>query len=192
VIVAGVVAGTTACASQQGMSAGDVTPSGSSLGDLTSAGMMFTDPSIAAVGSASNQDEIQTSRLALERASDARVKAFAQRMIDDHSRVEQQMQSMLQLKGMVPVDNALSLQMKRNLAQTLEELRSRSGAEFDREYMAEQVADHDMTLKTLDTSLIPECDDAQMKSYLRDTVRPAVAMHLQDAKQLHDALMMQH
>lgn len=185
--MAGAAAGTTACASRQGAAmGGDVM----STDAMTSAGAMFADPSIAAVGSASNQEEIQMSRLALERGTDQRVKDYAQRMIDEHTRVEDQMRSMLQTKGMVQVDNALSLQMKRNLPPKLDMLRQMSGHEFDMDFMMRQINAHEMTLLSLDTSLIPEADDAQLKSYLRDTVRPAVAMHLQEAKQLHDALMM--
>ena len=130
------------------------------------------------------------SRVALERGSDPRVKAYAQRMIDEHTRVEEQMRSMMQMKGMVQMDNALSLQMKRNLPPKLDMLRQMSGREFDMGYMMRQIHAHEMTLLTLDTSLIPESQDGQLKSYLRDTVRPAVAMHLQEAKQLHDAMMM--
>ena len=87
--------------------------------------------------------------------------------------------------------NALSLQMKRNLPPKLDMLRAMTGTQFDMGYMMRQIHAHEMTLLTLDTSLIPETDDAAMKTYLSGTVRPAVAMHLQEAKQLHDQLMMQ-
>jgi putative membrane protein len=152
---------------------------------------MFADPNIAAVGSASNQEEIQMSRVALERAQDQRVRTFAQRMIDEHTRVEQEMAAMLQSKGMAPVDNALSLQMKRNLPPKLEMLRGMSGMQFDMGYMMRQIHAHEMTLLSLDTSLIPEADDQALKTYLQSNVRPAVAMHLREAMQLHDQLMMQ-
>ena len=195
-VMAVVAATTTACATRPNMEmgGGDVAAMGS-MGSasgivLTDEGMMFSDASIAAVGSASNQEEIQTSRLALERGTDQRVKSYAQRMIDEHTRVEEQMRSMMQVKGMVAVDNALSLQMKRNLPPKLDMLRQMNGTQFDMGYMMRQVHAHEMTLLSLDTSLIPEADDAQLKSYLRDTVRPAVAMHLQEAKQLHDAMVM--
>ncbi len=152
-------------------------------------GSMFGDPSIAAVGSASNQMEISTSQLALQRAQDAQVRAYAQRMIDEHTRIEQQMQALLARKGLAPQDNALSLQMKRNLPVTLDSLDNHQGRSFDVEYVLHQIHAHDMTLKTLDTSLIPEADDAEMRTMLQQQVRPAVADHLRQAKQLHHALM---
>ena len=149
---------------------------------------MFTDTKIAAVASASNQDEIQTSQVAVERAQDAQVKAYAQRMITEHTQLEQQQQQLLQQKGLAPQENALSLQLKRNLQPTLDSLRAKSGHDFDTEYVLHQISAHGTTLKTLDTSLIPQARDAEMKAMLSQRVRPAVAQHLAEAKRLHDAL----
>lgn len=195
--VVAVVAGATACASGRTMEAsgGDVSPeTGASAAQiqLVTTSALFADANIAAMGSAANQEEIQTSRLALEKAQDANVKAFAQRMIDEHSRVEQQMGQMLSAKGMAPMDNAFSAQLKRNLPPKLEMLRGMSGRDFDMAYVENQVAAHQTTLLTLDTTMIPECDDPEMKAFLQNTVRPAVVMHLQQVKQIHDQLMMGH
>jgi putative membrane protein len=49
----------------------------------------MSDADIAAVASASNQDEIQSSRVAVQKGENAQVKQFAQRMVDDHTRMEQ-------------------------------------------------------------------------------------------------------
>ena len=150
---------------------------------------MFADHSIAAVGSASNQAEIRTGQLALERAEDPQVRAYAQRMIEEHTRLEQQLQALIASKGVAPVDNALSLQMRRNLPVELDSLDDHSGRDFDVAYIVGQIHAHDMALKTLDTSLLPEVDDAQMRTMLQQQVRPAVARHLMEAKQIHHAMM---
>ncbi len=150
---------------------------------------MFADRSIAAVGSAANQAEIRTSQLALERAEDPQVRAYAQRMIEEHTRLEQQLQALIARKGIAQVDNALSLQMRRNLPVELDSLDNHSGRDFDVAYIIGQIHAHDMTLKTLDTSLLPEVEDADMRTMLQQQVRPAVASHLTQAKQLHHALM---
>ena len=151
--------------------------------------VMFADPRIAAVSSSANQDEIQTSQLAVQRAQNAQVRQFAEMMVQEHGRLEQQAQSMLAEKRMVPVDNALSVQRKRNLQVMLDTLRSLSGAAFDREYVLHQIASHMMTLHTLDTSLIPQAQDPQLRTMLQQQVRPAVAAHLQQIKQIHQTLM---
>jgi putative membrane protein len=190
--------GTPATGSAGAGGAGAADASGAASGRNLSAGgapdrpespdEMFTDTKIAAVASASNQDEIQTSQVAVERAQDAQVKAYAQRMITEHTQLEQQQQQLLQQKGLAPQENALSLQLKRNLQPTLDSLRAKSGHDFDTEYVLHQISAHGTTLKTLDTSLIPQARDAEMKAMLSQRVRPAVAQHLAEAKRLHDAL----
>ena len=151
---------------------------------------MFTDTKIAAVASASNFNEIDPSQLALTQAQSQAVKDYARQMIDDHTRFERQMRTMLGSKKVAVEDNALSLQLKRNGPPTLDMLRSKMGAEFDKAYVLQQIESHDMTLMTLDTSLIPSAKDAEMKAMLRDTVRPAVVQHLQRIKQIHDSMAM--
>jgi putative membrane protein len=148
----------------------------------------FADPNVAASASSSNMDEIQTSQLALQRTQNAQVREFAQMMVTEHTRFEQQMQQMLQARGMAPVDNAWSGTLKRHLPPTLEMLRSMNGAQFDLTYMVHQVGAHELTLHALDTTLIPNTTDPAMRTMLRDQVRPAVAAHLVRAQQLVAAL----
>lgn len=175
-----------ACASTVAQSAAGevILPSASDIGS-----MRFTDANIAAVGSSANQDEIQTSRIALDRSRNDAVRAFAQMMIDQHTGVESQMQQLLSRKGMTPMDNQLSTRMKANLAVTLPALQARSGADFDMNYMQHQVDAHTLTLNALDSALIPQAQDAELRMMLTNTVRPAVAMHLERARALHDSLM---
>lgn len=52
---------------------------------------MFTDAKIAATASVSNVSEIQPSQLALQKSQSADVRQFAQRMVDEHTRLEQGM-----------------------------------------------------------------------------------------------------
>ena len=75
---------------------------------------MYTDAKIAATASVSNQSEIQPSRLALQKTGNPQVREFAQRMIADHTRLEQQMQQLLQRKGVTPEHNAYSYQLQQN------------------------------------------------------------------------------
>lgn len=150
---------------------------------------MYTDPKILAVASQSNFNEIEPSQVALERATRPDVRALAQMMIDVHTRLEASARAMAQRKGLVPVDNALSLQLKRNGPPTLEMLRMKRGADFDAAYVLQQIQSHDLTLKTLDTSLIPAARDPELKTMLRDTVRPHVVDHLNRIMAIHHAMM---
>ena len=149
---------------------------------------MFTDAKIAGVASVSNMSEIQPSQLALTKAQNAGVRQFAQRMIDEHVRLEQAMQAMLKQKGVTPEHNGYSYQVHQNLGPMLRELNAASGRDFDRLYMSHQVGSHMATLHALDTSLIPQAKDPQMKAMLQQQVRPAVADHYARALALRDSV----
>ena len=191
----GPVIALSACAgrtAQPGMmdrtASGDVALAGGAPVMPMSATEMFTDPAIAATASVSNQSEIAPSQLALQKATHAQVRAYAQRMIDEHTRFETQMQAMLQQKGMVPAHNAFSYQMQQNLQPMMQELQAASGHEFDVLYVDHLIASHMNTLHALDTSLIPFARDPEMKAMLQQQARPAVAQHYQEVLQLQARL----
>jgi putative membrane protein len=175
----GLVALTAACASSGSMQDGMPSATMSNVG-----GTMWSDANVAAVGHASNMDEIETSRLALQRSQNAQVRQYAQQMIDEHMRVDQQMMEMLRAKGMTMQPNEVAQAAMQATRQTLANLSRRSGMDFDRAYMEHQVMSHRWTLTSLDRTLIPATRDAQMKGFLATTVRPAVAMHLQMAERM--------
>ena len=145
---------------------------------------MFTDATIAATASVSNQSEIVPSQLALQRAQDPQVRDFAQRMAQEHTRLETQMQQLLQQKGVAPMHNAFSYQLDQNLQPMMRELESASGTQFDLLYMDHQVASHMTTLHALETSLIPNARDAEMRTMLQNEVLPTVRQHYQEAIRL--------
>jgi putative membrane protein len=122
---------------------------------------MWADPAIAATASRSNFQEIEPSRLAVQRATTPALKEYAQMMIDEHVALETQMRAMLQAKGVTPQDNGFSLQLHRNLPPMLAMMESKTGVAFDKEYAQHMISSHMLTLHTLDTTLIPETDDAR-------------------------------
>lgn len=157
-------------------------------GAMAPGGVMLSDPNVAAIASASNQFEIQTSQVALQRSQNQQVRQFAQHMITDHTALEQRMQQLLSAKGMAPQDNEISTQLKTNTAATVQSLSARSGADLDRAYMQAQVASHQWTLTSLDNTLIPATRDRDMRAMLQGQARPSVAQHLQQGQQIQSSL----
>jgi putative membrane protein len=176
----------TAAMSPPGTEAPQAAPA-PGTGSQTPVAGELSDPNIAAVASAANQDEIQSSRVALEKGENAQVKQFAQRMVDDHSRMEQEMQALLQSKGITPQDNPQSTQMKQAAQTAIQTLQGMTGRQLDSAYVAHQVRAHQATLQALETMLIPNARDPQMKAML-ETARPAVAQHLADAQKLQGSI----
>jgi putative membrane protein len=147
-------------------------------------GTMLSDPNIAAIAHASNMDEIQTSQAVLQRSQNAQVRQFAQQMVTEHTAADGRMTQMLQAKGMTMQPEATATRLMQATQQTVASLNSRSGMDLDRTYMAHQVQAHQWTLTSLDRTLIPGARDPEMKAFLANTVRPAVAMHLQMAQRM--------
>lgn len=80
----------------------------------------------------SGMKEVELSRLAVERASAAEVKEFARRMVEDHTRNNQELMSLAATKGVT-----LPTAPDTKLRATLDKLGQRTGADFDRAYLKE-------------------------------------------------------
>jgi predicted outer membrane protein len=88
--------------------------------------------------------EVQLGKLAAERASNADVKEFAQMMVQDHSKANEELKK---IAGQLKVTSPTSLNQKHQaLAAKLAKLQ---GAEFDREYMAQMVLGHEEVVNKL-------------------------------------------
>jgi putative membrane protein len=81
--------------------------------------------------------EVELGRLATQKAQSADVKQFGQRMVDDHSRANDQLKPIAQQKG-VQVPTALTGKEKA----LYDRLSKLSGEAFDRAYMKAMVDDH--------------------------------------------------
>ena len=153
----------------------------------TPAAPTVTDPQIAAIVVAANQVDIDAGNLAKERATDPRVKEFAQRMITDHSGVNQAASDLVGKLGVTPEPNPTSQQLTSDGEAKLAELQGQSGAAFDRAYIANEVAYHQAVLDAIDQTLIPSAQNGELKALLEQT-RPAVQAHLDHARQLQTSL----
>ena len=69
----------------------------------------------------------------------------------------------------------------------LENLKGLKGAEFDKAYVAHEVAYHQQVLDAMDQVLIPSAQNAELKALLVK-VRPAFEAHLAHAKKIDASL----
>lgn len=85
--------------------------------------------------------EVESSKLALTKASDPALKAFAQMMIDDHTKANAELKSLIEggsVKGITNVPGDLDGAHQTKMA----ELNALSGAAFDAKYHAAQLDGH--------------------------------------------------
>jgi Predicted outer membrane protein len=120
--------------------------------------------------------EVEMARLALERASSDTVKQYAQRMLDDHSRANEELMQIATSKG---VTLPTTLDAKHTALMT--RLRGMSGAEFDRMYMKEAGVKAHTEMEKLFQREASRGMDADAKAFAAKTL-PVVREHLQMAR----------
>jgi putative membrane protein len=135
--------------------------------------------------------EVEFGKLASERTMDADVKAFAQMMVRDHSRANDELSKIAsQLNIQVPTELD---PMHRELAERLSKVK---GAEFDREYMAAMVKGHEDVAgllrsftssdRPIGTSGRARGEQSLMEWAMK--MMPTVERHLERARQIQQRL----
>ena len=165
----GMVAGAAAQTSNDTMASGN---SASSSGKLAAADRQFIKK--AAEGGLA---EVQLGQLATEKADSQDVKQFGQRMVDDHTKANDQLKQVASQKG-VTVPDKLSPKD----AATKARLEKLSGKAFDRAYMRDMVMDHtkDVSEFRMESK---NAKDPDVKNFASQTL-PTLQDHLKEAKSI--------
>jgi putative membrane protein len=127
----------------------------------------------------SDMFEVESSKLALQRSEKPDVKAFAQRMIDDHTKSTQKLKSVLQTAS---VGTAPATALDRSHQRMLDQLQNASNAQFDRLYMQMQIKGHQDALK-VQQQYGRKGDNDQLRTFASDAA-PMVQDHLAQARQI--------
>jgi putative membrane protein len=121
--------------------------------------------------------EVQLGQLTLQKSNNEQVKQFAQRMIDDHTKLNDQMKPIAQQAG-VPVPQQVS---KKDRA-TLAKMQALSGTDYDQAYIKGMIKDHKQDLSEFQTEASsgqdPNVKDAAAQG------SKVIAQHLQMIQQL--------
>lgn len=125
-----------------------------------------TDPQIAHIAYTAGQLDIAAGELALEKATDPDVRAFAEAMVRDHTAVNEQAVALVTRLGVTPEENPVSAGLSEQAAATRTRLAALDGAAFDAAYVDAEVAFHRTVNDALRTTLIPEADNAELKALL--------------------------
>ena len=145
------------------------------------------DAQIASIVVTANAVDIDAGKLAESKSSNAEVKAFAQRMITDHSGVNKSAVDLVTKLKVTPQDNPTSESLKSGGEKNVANLKGLSGAAFDKAYIDHEVAYHQQVLDAVDKTLIPNAKNEELKALLVK-VRPAFVAHLDHAKMIQAQL----
>ena len=130
----------------------------------------------ARTASSSDDFEVQSSQLALQRSTNPRVRAFAQQMINDHSRTRATLQ---QTAPMLMVSFGI---LDARHAGMLSQLAALNGPSFDRLYAQMQLAGHREAV-ALFSAYAAAGDDPRLVGFARSTL-PHLRHHLAMARRL--------
>lgn len=119
--------------------------------------------------------EVQMGSLAVAKATNADVKAFGQRMVNDHSKANAELAQLAATKGL-----ALPAELGGEHKAAYDHLNSLSGAEFDKAYMKHMVEDHEKDVAEFDKAST-SATDSDVKAWAGKTL-PTLKEHLEQAK----------
>jgi len=142
-----------------------------------------TDPQIAHIAYTAGAIDIAAAKQALAKGSNKEVKSFAQDMVRDHEAVNKQALDLVKKLNVTPEDNDTSKTLSKQAADKLSELGKLKGAEFDKAYVANEVAYHKAVNGALETLLIPSASNAELKSLLQTGLK-IFQGHQQHAEQV--------
>ena len=112
-----------------------------------------------------NIGEIEMGKLALQKSSDEQVKQFAQRMVDDHGKMQEQLKPAAEQMGVKVPDGPSKGQMK-----SMDKMKALSGDAFDQAYIKDMVKDH-------------KSDDSDFKLEAQSTQNPQLKQLVTESDQ---------
>ncbi|HUQ09922.1 MAG TPA: DUF4142 domain-containing protein [Steroidobacteraceae bacterium] len=120
--------------------------------------------------------EVEAGKAALSKSSDESVRSFAQRMVDDHGKANEELSSIAKAKG-IDVPKELDAEHQ----QMVDALSAKSGNEFDREYSKHMNMDHTKAIALFEAA--SKSSDADLAGFAKKTL-PTLKQHKQMAEKL--------
>lgn len=141
----------------------------------------FDDATFVKKAAIGGMFEVESSKLAETKSTNDLVKKFADRMVKDHTKANEELMTIA--KGMQAV---VPEKMDAKHQKMVDQLSAASGADFDAAYIAEQVKAHDKTV-ALFKQASTEARNAQLKEFASKTL-PTLEEHHKMAKDLQDQI----
>ncbi len=127
----------------------------------------LTDPQIAHIAYTAGVIDINAAKQADSKASSKEIKAFAKDMARDHEAVNKLALDLVKKLNVTPEDNDTSKALSKQATDKLAELSKLKGADYDKAYIANEVAYHKAVNGALETQLIPSANNAELKGLLQ-------------------------
>src|SRR6185369_6906861 len=121
--------------------------------------------------------EVELGRVAAQKGTSDAVKQFGQRMVDDHSKANEELMSLASSKGIT-----LATTMDEKQHKDMMKLQAMTGADFDRAYSKMMLSDHKKDVSEFEKQST-RATDPDLKAFAAKTL-PTLQQHLQLAQAL--------
>lgn len=170
-------AGTTA-----GTAPSATAPSAKGSGDDDAKGgkLSHGDRSFIADAAKGGMMEVEAGQIAQSKATDPAVKDFANTLVQDHTKANDELKQIAQSKGV-----QLPSKLDWTQGHELKKLKGEKGEKFDHEFAQHEVKDHQKDIKKFEKAA-KDLKDPDLKAWAEKTL-PDLKKHLQMAQQLPEA-----
>ena len=121
--------------------------------------------------------EVELGKIALQKATSSKVKQFAQMMIDDHTKANEELKMLASSKNIVLPTTLIDKHQK-----TVNDVSDETGKNFDKKYMDTMVEDHKKDVDKF-KKIADKANDADIKAFAAKTL-PTLMHHREEAEKL--------
>jgi putative membrane protein len=147
----------------------------------------MTDGQILQVTHVANLGEIEKARLALSKTTNPRLRSVARMVVQDHSQADDKAMVLGKKWNLERGPSGASDSLEADDQHAVQTLRVETGQDFDADYIAMQIREHQALLDILDQKLVVGTTNPDFKAYLVQ-FRAAIASHLRLERDLQGNL----
>ena len=140
-----------------------------------------TDAKFAVDAANGGMAEVALGKLAQQQATSAAVKDFANMMVTDHSKANDELMALAKSKNITLPDS-----VSNDKKQAMMDLSKKTGADFDKAYVDMMVDDHKSTISLFEDES-KNGKDADIKAFADKTL-PTLRTHLTHIQSIHDGM----
>ena len=159
------------------MGSSGASSSQASSGSGSSSTMTVADQSFIAQAAYGSWGEIALGKLAQQQGASSAVRDLGQRMVTEHTRANEELAKLAQAKGVTPP--TAPDPGRQAVSESMMQLR---GANFDRQYLQQQLADHEVSIALFDAQS-RNGTDPQLRSFATKWL-PALQDHARHIRSL--------
>ncbi len=133
---------------------------------------------------ADNQAEVQMGQMGEQQASSPDVKEFAQKLQQDHQKLDDKVTQTAQSAG-ISLEGKAAQSAQKDADKEMQKLHGKTGPSFDKAFLSQMVKDHEKDIKAMQKAAKQARKDKQTElASLFEQAATGMKSHLQEAKQL--------